>query len=82
MGWANPGKDVAQPSSDHYAPTLATVYVNGREVNLWLVRNGWAWTYMSKREELIQVQQEARKAERGLWMGDRLPSPWEFRRSL
>jgi endonuclease YncB( thermonuclease family) len=67
---------------DRYDRELAEVFLpDGRSLNRELVAAGFAWWYRkySKDRTLEALEQEARKARRGLW-ADRSPvPPWEFR---
>ena len=61
---------------------LGKLFLNGEDVQFWLVYDGWAWQFVkyNKSEELKLAQQQAQKAKRGLWAGQIKPmSPWEFR---
>lgn len=77
--------EVAVQDIDRYGRVVGLVYVNGHEVNRQLIEEGHAWAYRDylKRPELIQLEQAARDAKRGLWA---LPAaerqaPWEWRRA-
>ena len=77
------GKDVAVEwkSKDRYGRILGTLFVDGRDVNLQMVRDGFAWHY--KRYDSSPVyaaaEAEARQARRGLWAdADAIP-PERFR---
>lgn len=66
---------------DRYGRTLAVVMVGGVNVNLELVRRGFAWRFdkYSKDAALLAAQNEAKAAKRGLW-ADPVPlPPWEWR---
>lgn len=78
------GRQVAiEPAGkDRYGRILGTVFLGPDSVNLWLVRNGWAWRYekYSKRDILKQAQVEAKKERTGLWSDSSPVEPWEWRR--
>jgi endonuclease YncB( thermonuclease family) len=62
---------------DRYGRTLGIVRLDRRNVNLELVREGWAWWYRKyapKNKELAAAEAAARKAKRGLW-ADAKPIP-------
>lgn len=65
------GKDVIFQSNglDKYRRTLAQLWVNGVRLDSLMVRNGWAWHYVSysKDKGLAQLQDEAIAAKRGMW---------------
>lgn len=67
---------------DRYGRTLGTVFLGADSVNLWLVRNGWAWRYdrYSKSDILRAAQEEAKKERRGLWADMSPVAPWEWRK--
>lgn len=77
---------VVQEDIDRYGRLVGHVYVGSTHVNRQLVRDGMAWVYRQylKDKTLLQDEQEAREAKRGLWS---LPSteqvpPWEWRRGV
>jgi len=78
------GRQVAiEPAGkDRYGRILGTVFLGPDSVNLWLVRNGWAWRYekYSKSDILKQAQDEAKKERKGLWSDSSPVEPWEWRR--
>ncbi len=66
---------------DKYNRILGTVYVNGEEVNLVMLRAGFAWHYkkFDSTPAYAQAESAARAAKRGLWAGlDPIP-PEQFR---
>ena len=68
---------------DRYGRVVATVYVDGLDVNAELVRQGHAWVYRQylKRPELMEIEADARANSRGLWAlpePERMP-PWQWR---
>lgn len=71
--------------TDRYGRTVARAYVGNTDVNAELVRQGAAWVYRqySKDRSLISLEDQARKATRGLWAlpeSERMP-PWEWRKA-
>jgi micrococcal nuclease len=73
---------VQDKGKDRYGRTLGVVMVNGQNVNLEMVRLGYAWHYLkySKDNALAKAEKEARAGKRGLW-ADRVPvPPWDWRR--
>ena len=74
---------VVQDDIDRYERLVGQVYVNGINVNRKMVQDGYVWVYRQylKDPTLLQDEQAAREAKRGLWS---LPSteqvpPWEWR---
>lgn len=66
---------------DRWERPLGTLFIDQENINHWLVREGWAWRYdrYSKSEELLRLQDEARKLKKGLWNDGKPIPPWEFR---
>jgi endonuclease YncB( thermonuclease family) len=66
---------------DLYRRKLGRVVVEGNDVNLQMVRDGFAWHYakFSKDAALARAQAEAKAAKRGLWIDAAPVPPWEFR---
>jgi endonuclease YncB( thermonuclease family) len=80
------GKEVRvnEVTVDRYGRTVGEVYADDVCVGCELVREGHAWVYrrFTKDEVLIQLEDEARAARRGLWSlpeSEQTP-PWEWRR--
>lgn len=78
------GKDVRVESvgGDKYHRTIGRVWVDGKDVNLGLVRDGLAWHYAryDHREAFRNAERDARAARVGLW-GDAHPvAPWDWRK--
>ena len=68
---------------DRYGRTMAVVFVGQTNVNLELVKQGFAWRYDAYSQDpvLLDAQNSAKAAKRGLW-ADSLPvPPWEWRTS-
>jgi endonuclease YncB( thermonuclease family) len=69
---------------DRYGRTLGIVRLGKRNVNLELVREGWAWWYRKyspKNKELASAEEAARKAKQGLWADANPIPPWDWRQS-
>jgi micrococcal nuclease len=75
--------------SDRYGRTLAIIMLDGVDINLEQVRDGYAWVYSKYIGEASpDVQARYRDAEadaqadrRGLWSDPDPIPPWDFRRS-
>jgi micrococcal nuclease len=70
---------------DRYKRTVGIVSLNGRNINIEMIREGWAWAYTEylKRpyaSEYINAENEARAKGLGLWKQRNPQPPWEFRR--
>lgn len=70
---------------DRYGRSVARVFVDGKDINREMVSHGAAWVYRqySKDKSLLALEDQARKAKRGLWAlpeAERMP-PWEWRQA-
>lgn len=67
--------------TDLYGRTLGTLYVDGKNINLELVKNGLAWHYkrFSDDIELACAENAAKQQKIGLWGEEHTP-PWEWRK--
>lgn len=73
---------VIEKDTDRYGRTIGVIEVDGRNLNLALVRSGYAWwyrKYAGDNEELAEAETEARKAKRGLWQDATPVPPWDWR---
>jgi endonuclease YncB( thermonuclease family) len=71
-------------TTDRYGRTVAHILVSGLNVSREMVRTGNAWVYRQylKDESLLEVEADAKRANRGLWglpEFQRVP-PWEWRK--
>jgi len=67
--------------TDRYERILGTVIHEGRNVNLLMVRAGYAWHYVKYSDDpaLAEAEAAARAEGRGLWAGFNPISPWDYR---
>jgi endonuclease YncB( thermonuclease family) len=70
-------------ATDRFGRTVGEVYADDACVGCELVREGFAWAYRGAGRDpvLLELEQEARAAGRGIWSlpaGQRIP-PWEWR---
>ncbi len=74
---------IAGESRDNYNRLLGLVFLGKENVNLTMVREGWAWDYALSNagSEYTLAEKKAREAGRGLWAGESPQAPWKFRRS-
>jgi endonuclease YncB( thermonuclease family) len=63
---------------DVYRRTLAVCYLAGKDLNGWLVQQGWALAYVKYSSAYRQVEEDARANQRGLWQGAFI-APWDWR---
>lgn len=72
--------------TDRWGRSIGRVFVKRRgkvlDVNLALVRAGWAWHYVdfSDDAELEKAELEAREKRRGLWADKEPIAPWKWRK--
>jgi micrococcal nuclease len=66
---------------DKYGNTLGIVELDGKNINLELVKRGLAWHYKaySDSKTLAAAEDEAKKAKLGLWADEDPTSPWQWR---
>lgn len=70
---------------DTHGRTVGVVFEAGVNINLAMVRAGWAWAYRRYlstpyASEFIEAEREARAKRMGLWRQPNPLPPWEFRR--
>lgn len=68
--------------TDKYGRSIGDVTLpDGRNLNREIVKAGYAWWYRkySKDASLGELEEEARKAKRGLWQDKEPQPPWEWR---
>ena len=73
------GRSVACEERDHDGRIIAVCRHGGRDVNAWLVREGWALAYRRYSRAYVKEESAAKAAKRGLWRGEFVP-PWDWRR--
>ena len=74
------GQSVAcdERDRDRYGRIVAVCRFGGKDLNAWLVANGWALAYRRYSAAYAGEETSARAARRGLWRGTFI-SPWEWR---
>lgn len=73
---------VSRGKLDLYGRRLAVLSTKEcRNVNLSMVRDGYAWNYRNKAGEFAEAQEEAQKELRGLWKQLSPQSPWDYRKN-
>jgi micrococcal nuclease len=63
---------------------LAVIYLGGRNINLEMAADGWAWVYkkLIDRKDLpeyLAAEKHARTKKHGLWLQENPLAPWEFK---
>lgn len=65
---------------DAYGRVVAVCSVAGRDLNAWMVVEGWALAYRGYSTAYVVEEARARRERRGLWRG-RFDPPWEWRKA-
>lgn len=76
---------IEEKDSDHYGRIVGVVYVDDENLNLSLLRKGFAWYYKAyaKNEKIFAAAQgKAKAAKTGLWSMPDPIAPWDYRRVL
>ena len=71
---------------NRYGRIIAEVKIGEKNINAEMVKAGMAWAYtrFNDNESLTQLEETARKEERGLWRDTKVEKPiepWEFRKN-
>ena len=68
---------------DQYGRILGVVFAGEIEVNLEMVKSGFAWhyKYFDKTPAYAEAEADARSAKRGLWAGPSPQNPHDWRKS-
>lgn len=67
-----------QRDRDRYGRIVAVCFVDGADLNAWLVRNGWALAYRSYSRDYVDEEAQARAARAGIHAGT-FVAPWTYR---
>ena len=69
-------------SKDRYGRYVASVKVQSKDVCAELLAAGYAWHYKQydNNKYYDELQLEAKKAKRGLWIDKKPQAPWEYRK--
>ena len=70
--------------TDRYGRTLAEVFVGSLNVNMAMVRDGYAWAYVQyvRNQWYVRAQESAIIGERGLWRDEEPVYPADYRRGV
>ena len=68
-------------STDRYGRTVGTVFADGRDVNLEMLKAGYAWHYKhyDSTPAYAAAESEAKTNKVGLWQDTHPTNPYEFR---
>ena len=74
--------EIKPVDKDRYGRTVAWVFVQGKILNVELVKAGLAWHYKqySRDKDLALFEEEARGKRIGLWSDPNRIPPWKWRR--
>ena len=73
---------VTYSERDKYGCILGTVWLDGADINMQMVREGMAWCYhYAKNERYAAAQAAARTRKVGLWADPGAQDPWSYRKS-
>lgn len=80
------GRQVAIEVLDHdrWGREVGRVLLDEEDLNLALLRNGWAWAYRQYLQEpfrtpYLATEENARRERRGIWAESNPMAPWEWR---
>jgi len=65
--------------TDRYGRMLGICYVDGRDINKEMVREGYAWAFVKYSTSYVHEETEARQERVGIWRGGKAEPPWEYR---
>ena len=74
---------VEYSSTDQYGRVLGIVYLDGTDINLQMLRDGYAWHYkhFDSTPSYSAAELDARTAKRGLWSSPSPINPYTWRKS-
>jgi endonuclease YncB( thermonuclease family) len=64
---------------DRYKRLIGVCYLEGKDLNAWMVRQGWALAYRKYSTDYVDDELAARDNRRGIWEGTFIP-PWKWRK--
>ena len=69
-------------SKDRYGRYVASVKVQSKDVCAEMLTAGYAWHYKQydNNKYYDELQREAKKAKRGLWLDKKPQAPWDYRK--
>jgi endonuclease YncB( thermonuclease family) len=76
--WARPPWTCYVTNLDRYKRSLAACGVNGEDIQRWLVRSGWALSFVRYSHRYDADEAMARDAGDGIWAVAFI-APWEWR---
>lgn len=79
----NKSVTVKTQDTDDYGRVVGTLVLNGKDINLAMVKAGCAWHYKHyapDNTKLAEAEKSARAAKAGLWKAPQPTPPWDFRK--
>jgi endonuclease YncB( thermonuclease family) len=64
--------------NDPYGRSLASCFIEGEDLSKWMVRSGWALSFIRYSHAYYADEVAAREARAGLWSGSFI-APWDWR---
>lgn len=64
--------------TDSYGRILGVCFVDGRDLNAQMVRQGYAWAFVKYSDTYVSEEAEARAEHTGIWQAKAEPA-WEYR---
>jgi endonuclease YncB( thermonuclease family) len=64
--------------TDKYGRSLGKCFIEGEDVSAWMVKSGWALSFVRYSHDYDREEVAAREAKAGLW-GGAFIAPWEWR---
>lgn len=79
---ANKEVTVKVDGNDRYQRIIGEIFIDDKNVNLYLVKIGLAWAYTTyvTNDEYFKAQKLAQKKKLGLWADPHAVAPWDYRR--
>jgi endonuclease YncB( thermonuclease family) len=65
--------------TDRYGRVVAVCFVEDRDINEAIVRDGWGLAYRQFSTDYVDDEGQARAEQKGIWNGEFVP-PWDWRR--
>ena len=63
---------------DIYSRIVSVCFVEGEDINAWMVARGWALAYRQYSHDYVSQEERASKAKLGMWQGE-FEVPWDWR---
>lgn len=67
-------------NKDRYSRYIATCYLDGENLNEWLVLNGYALAYSQYSKQYVEAEKQAQKEKKGIWSSE-FQNPQDYRKA-